>query len=73
MAPVFVPHSECTFLDGDCFRRGRCIDQCRKRYDQKMTDRERIRRLEIEVHELWEIIKELRVRSMLIARSEHAL
>jgi hypothetical protein len=28
---VFVPHRECTLGDGDCFRAGRCVNECRPR------------------------------------------
>lgn len=29
----FVPHSCCTVASGDCFREGRCLDNCQKRYE----------------------------------------
>lgn len=30
---VFVPHPPCTVTSGDCFREGRCLDNCQKRYE----------------------------------------
>ena len=27
-ATCFVPHAECSVSSGDCFRVGKCLDQC---------------------------------------------
>ena len=30
---VFAPHHACTVASGDCFREGRCLDDCLKRHE----------------------------------------
>lgn len=43
---VFVPHSDCTVANGDCFREGKCLRACRANARNRLEDRvEKLERL----------------------------
>lgn len=54
---VFVPHGPCTVASGDCFREGRCLNDCLKRYEGSCQQQirallERVVQLEVRIGQL---------------------
>lgn len=58
----FIPHRPCTVASGDCFREGRCLDNCLKRYEG--TCQQQIRALK-------EQVVALEVRILALERTPH--
>lgn len=57
MSRLFIPRTECTVLSGDCFRHGRCLQDCRERHRHKLSLEQQVRELRAEVAALKKLVR----------------